>query len=93
MVIVVGAVHTVLLWTGHLLVARHGRQATGKDRRGLCWQSKDAHGRPLGLASVYYGGLTVLPMVAYHVSQLLIDTLVADRLRVRGEGDRGPPVP
>ena len=26
-------------------------------------------------------GINVIPMVAYHISQLLIDTLVADRLR------------
>jgi sodium/bile acid cotransporter 7 len=28
-----------------------------------------------------YGGLTVLPMLAYHVVQLLIDTLLAERFR------------
>ncbi len=31
-----------------------------------------------------FGGLAVLPMVAYHVLQLFADTLVADRLRERG---------
>lgn len=35
----------------------------------------------LQIALEYFGGLTILPMVTYHVSQLLIDTLVADRLR------------
>jgi hypothetical protein len=35
----------------------------------------------LHISLTYYGGLTILPMVAYHVGQLLIDTLVADRLR------------
>jgi sodium/bile acid cotransporter 7 len=36
----------------------------------------------IGLAiAVDFGGLAVLPMMAYHVEQLLIDTLLADRLR------------
>lgn len=36
----------------------------------------------VGLAiAIKFGGLTVLPMVAYHVEQLLIDTVLADRLR------------
>ena len=30
-----------------------------------------------------FGELALLPMVAYHVSQLLIDTVIADRLRLR----------
>lgn len=42
----------------------------------------------VGLAiAINFGGLAVLPMVAYHVEQLLIDTLLADRLR------RGPAAP
>jgi sodium/bile acid cotransporter 7 len=32
------------------------------------------------------GPLAILPMVAYHASQLLIDTLIADWLRQRGSG-------
>jgi sodium/bile acid cotransporter 7 len=36
----------------------------------------------IGLAiAVEFGGLAVLPMMAYHVGQLLVDTLLADRLR------------
>ncbi len=31
----------------------------------------------------YFGGLTILPMVAYHVGQLIVDTLVADAFRRR----------
>jgi len=30
--------------------------------------------------AIDYGGLTLLPMVAYHVCQLLVDTVIADRL-------------
>ncbi len=32
-------------------------------------------------------GVSVIPMVAYHVSQLLVDTLIADRLVVRKKPD------
>lgn len=32
-----------------------------------------------------YGGLAILPMVAYHIGQLLADTLIADRLRSRNK--------
>ena len=32
-------------------------------------------------------GFNIIPMVAYHISQLLIDTLVADRLRASPPGD------
>jgi sodium/bile acid cotransporter 7 len=39
----------------------------------------------VGLAiAVDFGGLAVLPMLAYHVEQLLIDTLLADRLSSGG---------
>jgi sodium/bile acid cotransporter 7 len=40
----------------------------------------------LGLAISYadfFGPLAVLPMVVYHITQLLVDTLIADRLRGR----------
>jgi sodium/bile acid cotransporter 7 len=33
----------------------------------------------LFVAINYFGGLAILPMVAYHVGQLFIDTLIADR--------------
>ena len=32
--------------------------------------------------ALQFGGLTILPMLAYHVLQLLIDTLLANRLRL-----------
>lgn len=39
----------------------------------------------LHLAVTYFGGLAILPMVTYHVFQLLFDTVVADKLRVEDE--------
>lgn len=32
-----------------------------------------------------FGGLALIPMVTYHVAQLLVDTVIADRFRVAGE--------
>lgn len=37
------------------------------------------------LVALQFGGLAMLPMIAYHVCQLLTDTLIADWLRRRGE--------
>ena len=33
----------------------------------------------LSIAIEYFGGLAILPMVTYHIAQLFLDTLVADR--------------
>ena len=42
----------------------------------------------VGLAvALEYSGLAILPMLAYHVEQLLIDTLLADWIRRRGDGE------
>ena len=35
----------------------------------------------LDIAITYVGGLAILPMVVYHIGQLLVDTVIADRLR------------
>ena len=42
----------------------------------------------LSIALRYYGGLTILPMVAYHVGQLILDTLVADVFRQKGQSQQ-----
>ncbi len=37
----------------------------------------------VGLAvALDFGGLAVLPLIAYHAIQLLVDTVLADRYRV-----------
>lgn len=40
-----------------------------------------------------FGGLAILPMVAYHVAQLVIDTLLVDRLRGRWAASAREPSP
>jgi sodium/bile acid cotransporter 7 len=37
------------------------------------------------LSVEHFGGLAILPMVVYHVVQLVLDTLIADRMREAGE--------
>lgn len=74
-------VHTVMLASGHLLgrwlgIPREDRIAVGFAG------SQKTQMVGLYLANAY-GGLAVLPMLAYHVCQLLVDTVVADRLAKR----------
>ncbi len=80
-------VHLTMLATAHLLgrglgIARPDRIAAGFSG------SQKTLLVGLDVAAEYvdvFGGLALLPMVAYHVSQLLVDTFIADRLRRRGE--------
>ena len=74
-------VHVVALWAGHALgrlcgISREDRIAVGFSG------SQKTLMVPIHIA-LGFGGLTMLPVVAYHVSQLTIDTLVADWLRRR----------
>jgi sodium/bile acid cotransporter 7 len=38
----------------------------------------------VGLSTAVSMGLNIFPMVAYHAMQLIVDTLIADRMRIRG---------
>ncbi len=83
MIAVVVTVHVVLLAMGFLL------------SRAFSFERADAIGVAFAgsqktlMVGVYLtlavGPLAILPMVAYHAAQLIIDTLIADWLRQRGE--------
>jgi sodium/bile acid cotransporter 7 len=84
MIASVVAVHLVSLCAGHLF----GRWI------GLAWDDRVAVGFAgsqktlmigLTLAITYFPQAPILPVVAYHVCQLLADTLVADWLKARRE--------
>jgi sodium/bile acid cotransporter 7 len=45
-------------------------------------------GLHIALSPTFNNGLAMLPMVAYHVCQLLLDALIADRLRARGPNQK-----
>ncbi|MCA9246809.1 MAG: bile acid:sodium symporter [Planctomycetales bacterium] len=80
MLAVVVAVHLAALGLGHLLALLARTDRADRIAIGFAGSQKTLMvGLDLGLQ--YFGGLTILPMVAYHVCQLLADTLIADRLR------------
>jgi sodium/bile acid cotransporter 7 len=79
MLAAVVGLHTVMLWAGHLLgrlfgIAREDRIAVGFSG------SQKTLMVGIHIANSF-GGLAILPMLAFHVSQLLVDTVIADRLR------------
>lgn len=72
------AVHLAMLTAGHLLGRVFGIPRQDRIAVGFAGSQKT---QMVGLyLANAYGGLAVLPMLAYHVSQLLVDTLIADRL-------------
>jgi sodium/bile acid cotransporter 7 len=81
MAAIVAAVHLVVWAAGWKLAAVVGLPA--EDRAAVAFSGSQKT-LMAGLAvAVKFGGLAVLPMVAYHVEQLILDTLIADRLRRR----------
>jgi len=74
------AVHLAALWLGCRL-ARLLRMANDDVPAVAFAGSQKTLMVGLDVAITYYGGLAILPMVAYHVGQLLVDTLIADRWR------------
>ena len=80
MLVAVLAVHLAALWLGCRL-ARLLRMANDDVPAVAFAGSQKTLMVGLDVAITYYGGLAILPMVAYHVGQLLVDTLIADRWR------------
>jgi sodium/bile acid cotransporter 7 len=79
MTALVAAVHTVAWLIG--FGAARGLRLSRADQIGVAFAGSQKT-LMIGLAiAIDFGGLAVLPMVAYHVEQLLIDTVLADRLR------------
>lgn len=75
-------IHLSMLWLGHLLgqfcgILRKDRIAVGFA------SSQKTLVVGLHIAVTYFGGLVMLPIVMYHISQLLLDTVIADKLRHR----------
>jgi sodium/bile acid cotransporter 7 len=90
MVFAVAAVHVALLSIGFGLsrVLRIGRA----DAIAVAFSGSQKTLMVGAYVALAVGPLAILPMVAYHASQLVIDTLVADWLRQRGsDGDNIAP--
>jgi sodium/bile acid cotransporter 7 len=82
MITLASAVHTAAWWVGYWFGGRLG--LSRPDQIGVAFAGSQKT-LMVGLAiAIDFGGLAVLPMVAYHVMQLLIDTVLADWLQ------RGP---
>jgi sodium/bile acid cotransporter 7 len=80
MIAAVLGVHLAVLAVGHALAATAGMSREDRIAVGFSGSQKTLMvGLDIGLQ--FFTGLTILPMVAYHVGQLLVDTLIADRLR------------
>ncbi|MEO8498369.1 MAG: bile acid:sodium symporter [Planctomycetota bacterium] len=71
-------VHTVMLWVGLVLakLARFSRE----DQIAVAFSGSQKT-LMVGLLMAISLQVSILPMVAYHISQLFIDTLIADRFR------------
>ncbi len=71
-------VHTVMLWVGVLLakLARFSRE----DQIAVAFSGSQKT-LMVGLLMAISLHVSILPMVAYHICQLFIDTLIADRYR------------
>jgi sodium/bile acid cotransporter 7 len=83
MMVLVALVHIVAWFSGY--GAGHALGVTREDAIGVAFAGSQKT-LMVGLAiAIDFGGLAVLPMVAYHVEQLIIDTVLAERLRARGE--------
>lgn len=83
MILLVAAVHVAAWYAGFFAGGRLGLSRA--DCIGVAFAGSQKT-LMVGLAiAIEFGGLAVLPMVAYHFEQLLIDTLLADRLRSAGE--------
>jgi solute carrier family 10 (sodium/bile acid cotransporter), member 7 len=78
MIGVVVGLHLAALWIGYGL-ARSLRMSHGDQMAVAFAGSQKTLMVGLYVAINYFGGLTILPMVAYHVAQLFVDTLIADR--------------
>lgn len=81
MIASVVAVHSSMLAAGHLLGAAIGLSRADRIAVGFSGSQKTLM-IGVNTALETFGGLAMFPMVAYHVCQLLIDAVVAGRLRL-----------
>jgi len=79
MMVLAALVHVAAWWIGFLLADRLGMDRGEQLAVAFAGSQKTLM---VGLAiALPFGGLTILPMLAYHIEQLLIDTLLADQQR------------
>lgn len=74
------AVHVAMLAAGHAMAWRLGMSRPDRIAVGFAGSQKTLM-VGVDIAAGYFSPLAMLPMVTYHVAQLLIDTVVVDYLR------------
>ena len=78
MIGIVVTLHLAALWIGYGIAGRLGMSRA--DQLAVAFSgSQKTLMVGLYVAINYFGGLAILPMVGYHVAQLFVDTLIADR--------------
>lgn len=82
MAVVALALHLTTFFIGYKLAALFGFTRPQQIAVGIAGSQKTLM-VGLDIAITYVGGLAILPMVVYHIGQLLADTVLADRLRSR----------
>lgn len=83
MIAVAAGLHLAVCYLGYYLATLFKMSLPDRSAVAISGSQKTLMvGLDIGLQ--YYGGLTILPMVIYHVSQLLLDTWLADRWRQNG---------
>ena len=85
MIAVVLTLHLTALWVGYVLAKRFGMRRADQLAVAFAGSQKTLM-VGLYVAINYFGGLAILPMVGYHVVQLFVDTLIADRWAVADRG-------
>jgi len=86
LMLLAAVIHTVAWWIGFRAAGQLGMDRGDQLAVAFAGSQKTLM---VGLAiALPFGGLTVLPMLVYHVEQLMIDTLLADRFRVSAEDER-----
>jgi sodium/bile acid cotransporter 7 len=84
MLAVVSGVHLAMLYSGFALGRMLG--VNWEDRIAVAFSGSQKTlmiGLHIALSPAFNNGLAMLPMVAYHVCQLLLDALIAERLKTR----------
>ena len=90
MIITVLAIHTVTFIVGFKASQWSGLSRPDATAVGFSGSQKTLI---VGLTMAVEAGGSILPMISYHVGQLLIDTLIADRLKRTAEEPEQPDSP
>ena len=90
LVVAAAAVHTLALWFGVAIARSFQFQRASQIAIGIAGSQKTLM---VGLQIAIDCGVSVIPMLVYHLSQLVIDTLVAERWKRNTDQEHHSPQP